>query len=631
MNIPQVSYITNEKAFRETLDRILKLEEGTPIGLDTETTGLDWFSDQLTLIQVGNSSWVNVYDVRELPRKSIRYVLELLSTKEVICHNAKFDLHYIYEKTGVLLPKVYDTQLGEALLYAGILGSYPHLKDLVKKYFNVELKKEIRNSFIGNPNVVITPEILGYSADDVIYLPDIRRMQLDELTKRKEIAVARLEMDLLPVVMQMEHTGITLDTDKWKRLTTQAEANVALYDSKIKSTIGECFASITRKKKFETALEALEYFKVSYKKTLGSKKELKAITDEDAIVQALLDNFNVNSNLQMARIMRLMGIDVENTSAKYLKRDFKNNEFTALLTTYREWEKLATSFGDNFVEHINRVTGRIHTTLDQLGTSTGRFASYKPNMQNIKADTDYRECFKAGPGKKLISADYSQIELRMAAEVTNEDVMLDAFREGKDLHTLTASAVYEIPFESVDSETRSRGKSINFATIYGTSAKGLAYNFAIPYEDGAKLLDNFKKTYPKFTACVDLIHKQILTRGYSVTPLGRRRYFKIPRKFTPSDTRLMFKVMREGFNHVVQGGCADMLKIAMLNISRNNPFGDSFRMLLQVHDELVIEVAEGIADDAEKFVNHEMLEAASVFIKTIPVEVTIKYGDFWRK
>jgi len=627
----KISYITNEKAFKETLDRILNLEEGTPIGLDTETTGLDWFSDQLTLIQVGNSDWVNIYDVRELPMKAIRYLLELLSTKEVICHNAKFDLHYIYEKTGILLTRVYDTQLGEVLLNAGILVSYPHLVDLVKKYFGAELKKEIRNSFIGNPTVVITPEILEYSANDVVYLPDIRRMQLEELGKRKEMDVVRLEMELLPHVMIMEHTGIILDTEKWKKLTIQAESNVVFYDSMIKSNIGDCFTSIVQKKKFETALDALEYFKISYKKTLGSKKELKELVGEEVIVQTLLDNFNVNSNLQMARIMRLMGINVENTSAKYLKRDFKNNDFTNLLTTYREWEKLATSFGDNFVELINKITKRIHTTLDQLGTATGRFASYKPNMQNIKADTDYRECFKAGPGMKLISADYSQIELRMAAEVTCEDVMLNAFREGKDLHTLTASAVYEIPFESVEEETRKKGKSINFATIYGTSAKGLAYNFAIPYEEGLKLLENFRRTYPKFTACVGLIHKQILTRGYSVTPLGRRRYFKIPKKFTPAETKLMFKVMREGFNHVVQGGCADMLKIAMLNISRNNPFGDKLRMLLQVHDELVIEVTNDILEEAEEFIKKEMLDAAGVFIKSIPVEVTIKHGDFWRK
>jgi DNA polymerase I-like protein with 3'-5' exonuclease and polymerase domains len=626
-----VSYITNEKAFRETLDRILKLEEGTPIGLDTETTGLDWFSEQLTLIQVGNSDWVNIYDVRELPMRSIRYILELLSTKEVICHNAKFDLHFIYEKTGVLLTRVYDTQLGEILLHAGILVSYPHLVDLVKKYFNAELKKEIRNSFIGNPNVVITPEILEYSANDVVYLPDIRRMQLEELEKRKELDVVRLEMELLPHVMVMEHMGIILDIEKWKKLTIQAEGNVVLYDSKIKSSIGDCITSIVSKNKFDSALDALEYFKISFSKTLGVRKEMRGITDEESIVQTLLDNFNTNSNLQMARIMRLMGIEVENTSAKYLKRDFKDNEFTQLLTTYREWEKLATSFGDNFAELINKVTGRIHTTLDQLGTATGRFASYKPNMQNIKADTDYRECFKARPGMKLISADYSQIELRMAAEVTNEDVMLNAFRENKDLHTLTAAAVYEIAFDAVDDEIRKRGKSINFATIYGTSAKGLAYNFAIPYEEGVKLLENFRKTYPKFTACVGLIHKQILTRGYSVTPLGRRRYFKIPKKFTPAETKLMFKVMREGFNHVVQGGCADMLKIAMLNIARNNPFGDKLRMLLQVHDELVVEVAEDTIDDAEKFIKHEMLDAASVFIKSIPVEVTIKHGDFWRK
>lgn len=628
----QVSYITNEKAFKETLHRILNLEEGAPIGFDTETSGLDWFSESLTLIQVGNSEWVNVYDVRELPSKAIRYLMELLSTKEIIAHNAKFDMHFIYEKTGVLLTRVYDTQLGEVLLNAGIMGSFPHLKDLVKKYSHVELRKEIRNSFVGNPNVVITPELLDYSASDVIYLNDIRSTQLSELEKRRELEVVRLEMDLMPMVMLMEHTGITLDIPKWQKLMRQAELNVEEYGSKLRAAIGECFSTTVDKKNFPNAFEAMAFFKITpLYKTIGYKKELQEITDPDTIVQILLDSFNINSNIQMPRVMRVMGISVENTNAKYLKRDFKNNDFAKLLITYREWEKLATSFGENFIELIKPQTGRIHTTLDQLGTSTGRFSSYSPNMQNIKSDTDYRECFKAGPGMKLISADYSQIELRMAAEVTNEEVMLEAFRNGTDLHALTAAAVFEIPFESVEDEQRKKGKSVNFATIYGTSAKGLAYNFAISLAEGVRMLENFRRTYANFSAFVNLAHKQILARGYSVTPLGRRRYFKIPRKFEITDTRLKYKVMREGFNHIIQGGCADMLKFAMLYMFRNNPFGDKFRPLLQVHDELVIEVTDDIVEDAKKFINEEMLAASKLFIKSIPVEVTIKDGDFWRK
>lgn len=231
----------------------------------------------------------------------------------------------------------------------------------------------------------------------------------------------------------------------------------------------------------------------------------------------------------------------------------------------------------------------------------------------------------------LITADYSQIELRLAAELAQEERMLSAFRNNVDLHQQTASDVFEIPFDDVDEETRVKGKSVNFAILYGTSAKGLAYNFQIPHSEGLKILQRHEENYPALHGFITVFRKMLLRTAFAKTPFGRRRYFTIPRRWTVRDTKLKFKVWREGYNHVIQGGSADMIKIALLSIAENNPFGDLLRAVMTVHDEIVYEVHESILEEGREFVLKHMTLAGQTFIKSIPVEVGMKVAKHWEK
>jgi DNA polymerase-1 len=335
----------------------------------------------------------------------------------------------------------------------------------------------------------------------------------------------------------------------------------------------------------------------------------------------------------MQRVMNLMGIPVTSTDSKYLKRDFRSFEFAMRLVEYRHWLKMISSFGENFYDEINPVTKKIHSTFDQLATRTGRFASSKPNLQNVKRGADYRNSFIASPGYKMATADYSQIELRVAAELSKEENMLSAFREGRDLHAETAIYAFalDIGIEDLDIEIRTKGKSLNFAIIYGTSAKGIAYNFEIPHKEGLLILERHRELYPDLHNFIDVSREKILVTGHSVTSFGRRRYFTVPNTFNRYNMKEKFKIYKEGFNHMIQGGSADMLKIAMVKIYEGNPFGELLRALMSIHDEIVYEIHDSILEEGEEFIRHEMISAGEMFIKSVPVEVGIKVAPYWEK
>jgi len=239
-----------------------------------------------------------------------------------------------------------------------------------------------------------------------------------------------------------------------------------------------------------------------------------------------------------------MGIPVTSTNSKYLMRDFKDYEFVILLVEYRHWLKMVSSFGENFYEEINPVTKKIHSNFDQLATRTGRFASSGPNLQNVERAAGYRNSFIASPDYKMGTADYSQIELRLAAEISKEENMLSAFRNGRDLHSETAIVAFalDVGIEDLDPEIRTKGKSLNFAIIYGTSAKGIAYNFEIPHKEGLAILERHRDLYPSLHNFIDVSREKILVTGHSVTPFGRRRYFTVPTRFDRYNMKEKFKI-----------------------------------------------------------------------------------------
>ena len=313
--------------------------------------------------------------------------------------------------------------------------------------------------------------------------------------------------------------------------------------------------------------------------------------------------------------------------------NFKEHDFAMLLVDYRAWFKLATSFGKNFFKHINSKTGKIHSSFDQLATRTGRFASSGPNLQNIKRGTDYRHSFIASPDYLIGTADYSQIELRLAAEASKDTTMLEMFRQDIDFHLETAEGSFDQAMreELSEEEFRTNGKSLNFAVLYGISAKGIAYTFQLPHSKGLEVLANHRKLYPDLHNFIDYSREKILAAGLSLTPFGRRRYFVVPKYFDKYNIKEKFKIYKEGFNHIIQGGSADMLKIAMVKIWEKNPFGRLLRIIMSVHDEAVYEIGKEIIKEGETFIREQMVDAGQLFIKSIPVKVNIKIAPYWEK
>jgi DNA polymerase-1 len=646
MDQPPIKFIKSKDAFLESVEPLISLKEGVSISLDIEATSLDPFTGQIILIQIGTKDFINVYDIRGLPEANVLFLLEHLRNKEIIAHNAKFEWKYIYEKYGVELNWMYDTMNSEALIMAGIGRPFYSLNDLTEKYCNTTLDKETRKIFENNPDVKITPELIDYAAADVIYLPYIRDAQEALLKERKSLRVHDMEMRLLPVVAKMEHTGVLLNKKEWTRLAREALATAHELSEQIKEMMWASVEKHIEKHidEWEDARDMLSNTNVSLKKehrkVAYSREYLSTVKDAEGMLQVYKENFNNASPKQLKRVFHIMRIPVESTNSKYLKRDFPNNKFAMLTVSYREWLKRATSFGFNFFDFVNEKTGRIHSQFNQLGTATGRFSSEKVNLQNVLKENKYRNCFMAKDGNEIITADYSQIELVIAAEISQEPMMLAAFLAGENLHEQTAIEVLNAKPEDVivdkngdrkDNDVYTNAKSTNFAIIYGTSAKGLALNFGIPHKAGLNILKRHKEVYPRLHAFIDLAKQHILMKGYSITQFGRKRYFTIPKRFDKYTIKEKFKIEREGFNFMVQGGSADMLKLAMINISELNPFGEMLQAILTVHDEIVYEVHKSIAKEASAFIEKQMVVAGEGFIKTIPVKVGLKRAPYWVK
>jgi DNA polymerase-1 len=645
MEQPPVTFIASPDAFAESIEKLLTLKEGIPVAFDIEATDLDPFTGRIILMQVGTKDWVNVYDVRKLPEDKVVYLLDLLKVREVISHNAKFEWLYVYEKYGIELNRLYDTMLSEVLILAGVGRPFYSLNDLTEKYVTVTLDKDTRSVFT-DYDLIITPEIVDYAANDVLYLPYIKEQQLEKLAEIKSLRVHDLEMRLLPVIAKMEHNGVLLNREEWTRLALAALDKAAELNEDIRDAIEDTVRSEIEKYAgdWEDARDMLKHFKVTLtkekKKVKYSRDFLSTVTDVDGMVQVFNENFNSGSPIQMKRMFHLKGTPVSSTNSKVMKREFPKDPFVDLIVSYREWLKRGSSFGFNFFDFINPKTGRIHSQFNQLGTATGRFASEKVNLQNVLAESEYRNCFLASEGYEMLTADYSQIELVIAADMSGDPAMIEAFLAGESLHEQTAIEVLGAdPADVIPDEHGNRknnkiytiAKSTNFAIIYGTSAKGLATNFGLPHKEGLKILAKHKETYPKLHAFVDVAKAYIVSRGYSITKFGRRRHFVVARRFDKYTIKDKFRIEREGFNHIIQGGSADMVKLAMVNISELNPFGNLLRAILTVHDEVVYEARKDIAEEAMAFIEKQMVLAGEAFVSKVPVKVGIKRGPYWEK
>lgn len=621
----KVLYVKTIEELRSSLE-ILKTSY--MVSLDLETTGLDVFTDKILLIGLKVNDQYIIYNY-DLLRSDLKEVFKILTNRLILGHNLKFDLKFIYHNFDILLTDVYDTFIAEGVLYAGIGNLYNSLEALCDKYFNISLNKATRKEFIDKEDNTFTDEQLEYLCDDVKYLEDIYELQQKtskELNLQKIIA---LEMRVIPVVTMMEYTGISIDKKSWTKLIEEYTIKANKLEQELRNSILDELMQFLQDKNL---LEIANELSIPVKRK-SDKIILESIVDLKYCKDWLFEHININSPKQMVTILRKIGVDVPNTNESTLK-EYPNNLIIKKLLEFRETEKLITTYGNNILDKINPVTHKLHPEFNQIGTVTGRFSSSNPNGQNIPANAEFRKNFIASPGFKLITADYNQQEYRLAGAISKDPVIIDAYKQGHDMHTSTGAIAYEIPLANVSKEQRYDGKRINFLTLYGGSAKKLHKILGFSLQKSKKIISSINDAYSVLTVFREKYGEAVFDKGYSVTVFGRKRFYAKKNLYTSIEEFQQIKgeIMRQGYNALIQGTGADIVKLALIKCFYENPFGiDNFKLLLQVHDEIVFEVREDIVKEAVDFIKKSLEEVEQQFLGEIPAVAEVTINDYWAK
>lgn len=378
-------------------------------------------------------------------------------------------------------------------------------------------------------------------------------------------------------------------------------------------------------------------------KKLGVKVDSELTDLTKKIHQLAGENFNINSSQQLARVLfEKLGISVKglrktekggvvSTGASELEKLKKEHPIIEKILVYRELNKLKTTYIDALPELIDSKTGRLHTTFNQTGTSTGRLSSSSPNLQNIPIMSKYgreiRKAFVAGKDFELVSFDYSQIELRVAAHLADDKKMIEAFNKGLDIHKMTASEIYNIPLEKITPELRRAAKTLNFGILYGMGSSALAESTGLSREEAKKFIQEYFHDFSGVREYVERTKKNVEENGYTETLFGRRRY--IPEIYS-SNWQLKREAERMAVNAPIQGSATgDIVKMAMIKINewvKKEKLEKEVRMLLQVHDELLFEVKKELVEKVAPKIK-DLMEGVTKL--KVPLVTEIKVGPNW--
>ncbi|MCL5429172.1 MAG: DNA polymerase I [Chloroflexi bacterium] len=400
-----------------------------------------------------------------------------------------------------------------------------------------------------------------------------------------------IEMPLVPVLAKMEMKGISLDTDFLHEMSQELDQDLAQIAQQVYQQVGEEF-------------------------NLNSPQQLS---------HALFDRLKIPP----PDGVRKTAGGSYSTAADILDSMREAHPVVAWLLDYRELSKLKSTYVDALPIEVNPQTGRVHTSYNQAGTVTGRIASSEPNLQNIPIRTDLgrkvRRAFIASPGNLLLGVDYSQVELRIVAHIANDEAMLKAFRDGQDIHATTAASILGIQLSQVTGEQRRNAKAVNFGLIYGMSPFGLSRGTGLTLAEAENFVKAYFAQFPGVRAYIENTKQQAKKMGYVETLLGRRRYF--PGLKDGTNYILRNRLERECINSPIQGSAADIMKVAMLRVAAALPKAKlKGQMLLQVHDELVLEVPEDELDETTKIVSREM---GSAYQLKVPLQTEVKVGKNW--
>ncbi len=583
--------------WREVLEDLAQARE---ISFDFETDSL--FPVEARLVGLAVTSrekggWYVPLDHREGPSLPEEEVLKAFSPlltqreKEKVGQNIKYDLVLLFSRGYRIEGPLFDTMVASYLLNP---GKRTHgLDDLALEhlgYRTTTYKEVTKKGKKEIPFSQVRPEAArDYACEDAditLRLKHILEEQLKE--EGLEDLFHQLEMPLVPVLARMELAGVKVDRERLEAMAQVLETQIERLEEEIHRLAGEPFNINSPKQLAHILFEKLKLKPLRKTKTGYS-------TDVEVLAQLSLEHPLPEKVLE-----------------------------------YRQLTKLKSTYVEGLIKVINPKTGRVHTSFNQTVTATGRLSSSEPNLQNIPIRTELgrmiREAFVAEEGFLLLSADYSQIELRILASLSGDEKLLEAFHRGEDIHTRTACEIFGVSPQEVTPELRRRAKVVNFGVIYGMSPYGLSQELKIPVEEAADYIERYFHRYPGVRRFLDQLIAQAQEKGYVTTFLGRRRF--IPEIFSSNrNTRELGK--RYAINTPIQGSAADLIKLAMIGIDRFIREEDlQTRMILQVHDELLLEVAQGELEEVKERVK-DLMEG--VYPLKVPLVVHIGVGKNWEE
>jgi DNA polymerase-1 len=545
------------------------LEETRLLGLDIETTGLNPCTDRIRLLTLDCDTTdgerftyvIDTFAVNPSP------LFEVLAEKEIITHNGAFDLGFL-ARLGFASGTIHDTMLSSLLIHGTRKARGFHtLEECARRELGRELnKEEQRSDWSGS----LTPEQLRYAAEDAAVLLPLHRALAAKIQDARLEKVAGIEGRFLRALVWMSGSGVAFDEVAWSNLVEAAQA--------------EAWA-------------------------LGER--LDALAPQTA--KTGLFGINWDSPEQVKAVFRSFGVELDSTDDEHLAA--VDHPLAETLRDYRAAKKRCTTYGWDWLKHV-ASDGRVYAGWRQIGADSGRMACCQPNLQNLPRDPLYRMCFVAPPGRVLVKGDYSQIELRIAAKIAGEERMVEAYRRGDDLHTLTARMI--LGKQEVRKTDRQLAKAVNFGLLYGMGASGFRayartqYGLELTEKQAQDYRAAFFKAYPGLARW----HRSIPRSAVETrTLLGRRR--------------LNVERFTEKLNTPVQGTGADGLKLALALLLEQREEVPGAFPVLAVHDEIVVECDREQVGAVEVRLRRAMVEGMAPLIEPVPVEVDVSVGPTW--
>jgi DNA polymerase-1 len=589
--------IKTEEQLRKAVE---SLSAHQAIGLDTETTELDPYLGRLRLIQLATPGGVHIIDLDAFSNggngdlsqtDALAPLRGLLSAHRPvkIAHNSKFDAKFIKHALGTDLGGIFDTLLASQLLGAGDIEERHGLEAVASRYLSEAVDKTER---LSNWNLELSEAQLEYAARDAAVLLPLRERLIEGLKSDSLIDCARLEFDCVMTVVDMELTGFYMHKDRW-----------------------------------------LEQLAIVEKRRAELAGELQNVLAEESSQGTLFggpqrDEINLDSHQQLTQALERLGIPVPDSTRNWKLQPLAvEYPVIATLLEYRTVQKALTSYGQNMIELINPTTGRLHADFRQIGAPTGRFSCTNPNIQQVPHAVEYRRCFSGHPeGRKLVIADYSQIELRILAEFSGDRGFINAFNSGADLHRVTAAEVFNVALDQVTREQRDFAKRLNFGVVYGIGAQRFSIMTCLSVAEAENVLRKYFATYRQLDTYLHEAANRAVNERQARTGSGRLVRFR----YDEQDRQQISMTKRNGKNTPIQGTSADILKRA-LRLLKDELRGTSAQIVNIIHDEIVVEADADEAEAVAQKVERAMCAAGEEYVKSVPVKVETEIADEWVK